>query len=50
MTGPLIVNLRAERGARGSWRDYTIGITCADAAGNSATTDVHVMVPHDQRR
>ena len=40
ITGNLTVNLRAERDT-----EYTIGVTCTDAAGNGATRTVKVTVP-----
>jgi putative hemolysin len=48
ITGPLAVNLRAERAGNGSGRVYTLTIECSDAAGNSATAPVKVMVPVSQ--
>jgi hypothetical protein len=50
ITGPLSVNLRAERSDSGLGRIYTITVECTDAAGNSATKKAMVTVPHDQRR
>lgn len=41
------VQLRAARNGNGSGRVYTITITATDAAGNVATHDVSVSVPHD---
>ena len=48
ITGPLALNLRAERAGSGSGRVYTIAITCADRAGNTSTTTARVRVAHDQ--
>jgi hypothetical protein len=48
ITGPLTVNLRAERAARGD-RVYTIAIATSDASGNTSTACIDVRVPHDQR-
>lgn len=45
MTGPLSVNLRAERAGNGPGRVYTINVTCTDGAGNSATSSTTVSVP-----
>jgi serine protease len=45
ITGPLTVNLRAERWHKGSGRVYTITVECTDAAGNRATSMVTVTVP-----
>lgn len=47
LTGPLSLNLRAERDGRGQGRFYTITVRCTDAAGNSATSLTTVFVPHD---
>lgn len=44
----LVVNLRAERGGRGSGRIYTITVTCADKSGNVSSKATTVTVPHDQ--
>jgi hypothetical protein len=44
ITGDLMLQLRAERSNRGTGRIYTITIVCTDAAGNSSTTAVTVMV------
>lgn len=48
ITGPLTLNLRAEREGEGSGRVYTITIQATDAAGNSSTATTSVSVPHDQ--
>lgn len=55
MTTPLIqydntiwVELRAESAGYGSGRIYTVTIIATDAAGNSATSNVDILVPHDQ--
>ncbi|SUS06554.1 exported hypothetical protein [uncultured Defluviicoccus sp.] len=48
ITGPLSLQLRAERDGAGSDRVYTITVEARDAAGNIATRDVTVTVPHDQ--
>jgi hypothetical protein len=49
ITGPLGVELRAERMGPGSGRVYTITVQCTDASGNAgATRTVVVTVPHDQ--
>ena len=48
-TGALSLLLRAERSGAASDRIYTIGVSCTDAAGNTATRSVTVTVPHDQR-
>jgi uncharacterized lipoprotein YddW (UPF0748 family) len=41
------VKLRAEREGSGTGRIYTITITATDAAGNTNSTPVTVLVPHD---
>jgi hypothetical protein len=48
ITGPLSVDLRAERTAGGPGRIYTITVRCTDSSGNGSTRDVTVTVPHDQ--
>jgi len=48
ITGPLTVNLRAERAGTGSGRVYTLTVQCSDDSGNSSTGSVAVTVPHDQ--
>ncbi len=49
ITGPLSVNLRAERDGTGSGRTYTITVKCTDHFNNSSQAVTTVMVPHDQR-
>lgn len=44
---PHHVWLRAERSGPATGRTYTIGIACADAAANTASDAVEVLVPHD---
>ena len=41
------VKLRAERDGTGTGRIYTITITATDAAGNTTSTPITVLVPHD---
>lgn len=48
-TGALSVSLRAFRLGSGSGRTYTIAVRCIDDSGNSSTTDLLVLVAHDQR-
>lgn len=48
ITGANTALLRAERAGPGSGRVYTVGVTCADAAGNRSTSYTTVTVPHDQ--
>jgi hypothetical protein len=49
LTGPLALELRADRNGLGSGRTYSIEVTCTNATQLSATTLVTVVVPHDQR-
>lgn len=49
ITGPLTVNLRAERAGNGPGRVYTIGVMCSDQAGNTSRGSAQVMVPHDRK-
>jgi hypothetical protein len=44
ITGPLTVQLRAERSGNGSGRVYTVTVRCTDSAGNSSTRSVTVTV------
>ena len=48
ITGPLTVELRAERDSHESGRIYTIFVEAIDDAGNRSTEAVAVTVPHDQ--
>ena len=48
ITGPLTVDLRAERLGHGSGRIYTITVQCTDSSNNSSTSTVTVTVPHDK--
>ena len=45
ITGPLTVQLRAERSGKGTGRVYTITVQCTDHSGNSSTATVIVKVP-----
>ncbi len=47
ITGPLAVNLKAERLGAGIGRIYSTVVTCTNAAGSTSRT-VTVTVPHDQ--
>lgn len=46
ITGPLTLNLRAERAGRGSGRVYSIVIRCTDGSDNTSSRTVTVSVPH----
>jgi len=48
ITGPLTLDLRAERAGNGSGRTYTITVECTDGSGNSSTKSVPVTVAHDR--
>lgn len=48
ITGPLTLNLRADRLGNGNGRTYTIFIEAIDDSGNRSTATVTVKVPHDQ--
>ena len=45
ITGPLTLNLRAERSGAGTGRIYTISVEARDAAGNATTRITMVTVP-----
>ena len=46
ITGPLTVDLRAERAGKGTGRVYTVTAECRDATGNRAQSTTTVTVPH----
>ncbi len=46
--GIISLQLRAERSGQGNARVYTVTITATDAAGNSSSADVNILVPHDK--
>ena len=48
ITGPLSVNIRAERSGSSGDRVYNVSVQCSDATGNGAQAAVAVTVPHDQ--
>lgn len=48
ITGPLALELRAERAGTESDRIYTVTVTCGDPSGNSSSDSVEVTVPHAQ--
>jgi hypothetical protein len=48
ITGPLTLQLRAERAEKGSGRTYTITVECTDGSGNSSTKTVTVGVTPNQ--
>ena len=47
VTGPLTLNLRAERSGNGSGRVYTIVVEARDRFGNARVSTVAVTVPHN---
>jgi len=47
LTGALSLDLRAERSGKGNGRTYTVTVESADEAGNKTTSQVTVVVPHD---
>jgi hypothetical protein len=49
LTGPLSLDLRADRDGLGTGRIYSITVTCTNTSQLSASADVTVVVPHDQR-
>ena len=48
VTGPLTVNLRAERSGTGTGRIYTLQVEGRDAAGNTTVQTVSIGVPLDR--
>ncbi len=48
VTGPLTLDLRAQRSGRGTGRVYTITVTCTNTSDLSSSATVTVSVPHDQ--
>jgi hypothetical protein len=49
ITGPLTVELRADRSGKGNGRVYTVALQCTDPATSlSSMKTVSVTVPHDQ--
>ena len=50
ITGPLTLNLRAERSDSGLGRVYTITVRCTDEVGNVANRVGTVFVPKNQKR
>jgi parallel beta-helix repeat protein len=49
VTGPLSLDLSANRNGLGAGRVYSIAVTCTNATGLSAGAEVTVLVPHDRR-
>ena len=47
ITGDMTLEVRAERAGGGTGRVYTITIACSDESGNTSTSTVTVMVPHN---
>lgn len=50
ITGPLSLDLRAQRLGMGMGRSYTITVTCTNSSQLSSSANVSVSVPHDQRQ
>jgi Tol biopolymer transport system component len=50
ITGPLTLDLRAQRFGMGMGRIYTITVTCTNSSQLSSSATVTVSVPHDQRK
>ena len=50
ITGPLTLQLRAERSGRGDGRVYTVTVQCVDASGNTAASTTTVNVPKSQSK
>jgi Tol biopolymer transport system component len=50
ITGPLTLDLRAQRFGRGTGRIYTITVSCTNSSQLSSSATVTVSVPHDQRK
>jgi hypothetical protein len=48
LTGPLTLQLRAERAGNRNVRVYTVTVACSDGSGNTSTRTVPVTVAHDQ--
>lgn len=48
-TGIVSLQLRAERDGRGDGRIYQVAIIATDCAGNSSTTTLEVLCPHDKK-
>ena len=48
ITGPLTLELRAERAGPLQDRVYTVTVACGDGSGNTSTKSVAVTVPHAQ--
>ena len=49
LTGPLELELRADRNGLGTGRIYSITVTCTNTAQLESRVVVTVVVPHDQR-
>jgi hypothetical protein len=50
ITGPLALDLRAQRDGKLKGRVYTITVTCTNTSLLTSTANVTVNVPHDQGR
>ena len=50
ITGPLTLDLRAQRFGKGTGRIYTITVSCTNSSQLSSSATATVSVPHDQRK
>ena len=50
ITGPLTLDLRAERFGTGTGRIYTVSVTCTNTSELSSLATVTVTVPHDKSK
>ena len=48
VTGPLALEIRADRAGGGNGRIYTITVTCGNGSPFTSAKGVTVSVPHDQ--
>jgi hypothetical protein len=50
VTGLITLQIRAERSGSGHGRVYTITVAATDSVGNTSTTSIDIIVPHDQSK